>query len=62
MIALPTREPKSPSRWHLRRRRAGGFINLPAFVIALLVTWLLVIGTSESAKVNAVLVRSRWPR
>jgi APA family basic amino acid/polyamine antiporter len=34
----------------------GGFINLPAVVIALLVTWLLIIGTSESAKVNAVLV------
>ena len=34
----------------------GGLVNLPAFVIALLVTWLLVIGTSESAKVNAVLV------
>jgi APA family basic amino acid/polyamine antiporter len=34
----------------------GGFINLPALVIALLVTWLLVIGTSESAKVNAILV------
>jgi APA family basic amino acid/polyamine antiporter len=35
---------------------AGGFINLPAFLIALLVTMLLIIGTSESAKVNAVLV------
>jgi APA family basic amino acid/polyamine antiporter len=34
----------------------GGLINLPAVVIALLVTWLLVVGTSESAKVNAVLV------
>ena len=34
----------------------GGLINLPALVIALLVTWLLIIGTSESAKVNAVLV------
>lgn len=34
----------------------GGFINLPAVIISLLVTWLLVIGTSESAKVNAVLV------
>lgn len=34
----------------------GGFINLPALVIALLVTWLLMIGTSESARVNAVLV------
>ena len=35
---------------------AGGFINLPALVIALLVTGLLIVGTSESAKVNAVLV------
>ena len=34
----------------------GGVINLPALIIALLVTWLLMIGTSESAKVNAVLV------
>lgn len=34
----------------------GGFINLPALVIALLVTWLLMIGTTESARVNAVLV------
>ena len=33
----------------------GGFINLPALVIALLITSLLVIGTSESATVNAVL-------
>ena len=34
----------------------GGYMNLPAFIIALLVTWLLVIGTKESATVNAVLV------
>ncbi len=34
----------------------GGFINLPAVIIALLVTWLLMIGTSESARVNAILV------
>lgn len=34
----------------------GGFINLPALVIALLVTGLLMIGTTESARVNAVLV------
>jgi len=34
----------------------GGLINLPAALIALLVTGLLIIGTSESAKVNAVLV------
>ncbi|MEE3155187.1 MAG: amino acid permease [Pseudomonadota bacterium] len=34
----------------------GGLINLPAMVIALLITGLLIIGTSESAKFNAVLV------
>lgn len=35
---------------------AGGLMNVPAAVIALLVTALLVIGTRESATVNAVLV------
>jgi APA family basic amino acid/polyamine antiporter len=35
---------------------ADGFINLPAVVVALLVTGLLVLGTQESAKFNAVLV------
>jgi APA family basic amino acid/polyamine antiporter len=34
----------------------GGFVNLPAGLIALLMTWLLMIGTTESARVNAVLV------
>ncbi|HEX7873469.1 MAG TPA: amino acid permease, partial [Sphingobium sp.] len=34
----------------------GGVVNLPAMLIASLVTWLLVIGTKESASVNAVLV------
>ena len=34
----------------------GGVINLPAMAIAGLVTWLLVIGTKESAAVNAILV------
>ena len=34
----------------------GGWINLPAVLIVGLVTWLLVIGTTESARVNAVLV------
>ncbi|HYD14242.1 MAG TPA: amino acid permease [Allosphingosinicella sp.] len=34
----------------------GGFINLPAVFIALLVTGLLMIGTRESAIFNAVLV------
>ncbi|WP_309090381.1 amino acid permease [Phenylobacterium sp.] len=34
----------------------GGMINLPAMAIAGLVTWLLVIGTRESATVNSILV------
>lgn len=34
----------------------GGIINLPAMLIATLVTWLLVIGTRESAVVNSILV------
>ncbi|MDG5488384.1 amino acid permease [Sphingomonas sp. BGYR3] len=34
----------------------GGLINLPAMAIAGLVTWLLVVGTKESATVNAILV------
>jgi APA family basic amino acid/polyamine antiporter len=34
----------------------GGILNLPAVIITLLVTTLLVIGTKESATVNAVLV------
>ncbi len=34
----------------------GGLVNLPAMAIAGLVTWLLVIGTKESATVNAALV------
>ncbi len=33
-----------------------GMVNLPAMVIALLVTLLLMIGTTESTRVNAVLV------
>jgi len=35
---------------------AGGLINIPAMVIVGLITWLLVVGTKESATVNAVLV------
>uniref|UniRef100_UPI003752FDB0 amino acid permease n=1 Tax=Sphingomonas sp. TaxID=28214 RepID=UPI003752FDB0 len=34
----------------------GGFINLPAVTISILVTLLLILGTTESARVNAVLV------
>ncbi|TPG56306.1 amino acid permease [Sphingomonas glacialis] len=34
----------------------GGWVNIPAVVIVGLVTWLLVLGTTESARANAVLV------
>jgi basic amino acid/polyamine antiporter, APA family len=34
----------------------GGSFNLLAFLLVLVVTWLLVLGTSKSAKLNAVLV------
>ncbi len=34
----------------------GGYVNVPAIFITALVTWLLVIGTTESARVNAILV------
>ncbi len=34
----------------------GGYMNLPALFILLLITLLLIRGTSESAKVNAVIV------
>jgi APA family basic amino acid/polyamine antiporter len=36
--------------------QVGGWINVPAVLIVGVVTWLLVIGTTESARVNAVLV------
>ena len=36
--------------------QVGGWVNVPAILITGLVTWLLVIGTTESARVNAVLV------
>ncbi len=35
---------------------AGGIINIPAIIVSLSVTGLLMIGTSESAKFNAILV------
>ncbi len=34
----------------------AGFINVPAIIVALAVTLLLMVGTTESARVNAVLV------
>lgn len=34
----------------------GGWINVPAILVVGIVTWLLVVGTTESARFNAVLV------
>ena len=34
----------------------GGYMNFPALIVLLLVTMLLIRGTSESAKVNAIIV------
>jgi basic amino acid/polyamine antiporter, APA family len=36
--------------------QVGGWINVPAILISAVVTWLLIIGTTESARVNAILV------
>ena len=44
-----------PSTWVLGPFD-GGIMNVPAMVIAGLVTWLLVIGTRESATINSILV------
>ncbi len=52
-IELPAALKAGP---HALGGQPGGLINLPAAVIALLMTWLLMIGTNESAKFNAVLV------
>jgi APA family basic amino acid/polyamine antiporter len=40
----------------MKALEVGGWINIPAVLIAAAVTWLLVVGTTESARVNAILV------
>jgi len=44
-----------PSEW-CHSPFEGGYMNLPALFILLLITLLLIKGTSESAKVNAIIV------
>ncbi len=46
----------APSEDLTKAMATGGWINVPAVLITALVTWLLVIGTTESARVNAILV------
>lgn len=42
--------------WGTLSAASGGFINIPALVIALLITWLISLGVKESATVNNVIV------
>lgn len=42
--------------WATLSAGAGGLINIPALVIALVITWLLSVGVKESARVNNIIV------
>ncbi len=58
-IALPeslTQAPLNVVGTHTLVRNAGGIINLPAIVLVLLMTTLLVVGIRESASFNNVIV------
>ena len=58
-IHLPeawTSAPFNVEGTHTLVRNAGGIINLPAMILILLMTALLVIGISESAKFNNIIV------
>ncbi|WP_442678784.1 amino acid permease [Sphingomonas sp. ASY06-1R] len=46
----------TPSKDLTMALQVGGWINVPAILVCGFVTWLLIIGTTESARVNAVLV------
>jgi APA family basic amino acid/polyamine antiporter len=48
--------PKMSFGSFLEGGEVGGIVNLPAVLITGAVTWLLIVGTKESATVNAVLV------
>lgn len=42
--------------WGTLSAGSGGLINIPALVIALLITWLLSLGVKESTRVNNIIV------
>jgi len=46
----------TPSAEITKALQVGGWINVPAVVVTAAATWLLVLGTTESARVNAILV------
>ncbi len=43
-------------QWATLSAASGGLVNIPAIVIALLITWLISIGIKESARVNNIIV------
>ncbi|GFZ33501.1 amino acid transporter [Clostridium zeae] len=47
-IVIPTALTKAPI--------SGGIVDLPAVIITLVITWVLYIGVSESAKINNIIV------
>lgn len=46
----------TPSADLTQAMATGGWVNVPAIFVVAIVTWLLIIGTTESARVNAILV------
>ena len=46
----------APSAEITKALQVGGWINVPAIFVTAAATWLLVLGTTESARVNAALV------
>jgi APA family basic amino acid/polyamine antiporter len=59
LLAHPTAQMTSAADALLAAPRLFGIeigFNLPAFVIALLITWILVVGIKESARFNAAIV------
>ncbi|WP_088227611.1 amino acid permease [Desulfosporosinus sp. FKB] len=42
--------------WGTLSAGSGGLVNIPALVIALLITWLLSLGVKESTRVNNIIV------
>ncbi|MFO1247377.1 MAG: amino acid permease [Alphaproteobacteria bacterium] len=46
----------APTEEITKALQVGGWVNVPAILVAGAATWLLVLGTTESARVNAILV------
>jgi len=56
---MPTKWSRSPVGWDVERgafHMTGDYVDLPAMAIALLMTFLLIFGIKESARINSVIV------